>query len=92
MRESPARLLVADGEPLAAGQRLLELSGDATALVAAERTDAGLARLCPVNCPSSWRFGFIRNGCPSNAAARGGPSQSSKAGTPAWLASSRSSR
>lgn len=37
-----ARLLVADGEPLKAGQRLLELSGDAAALVAAERTALNL--------------------------------------------------
>jgi nicotinate-nucleotide pyrophosphorylase (carboxylating) len=36
------RLLVADGEPVAAGQRLLELSGDAAALVAAERTALNL--------------------------------------------------
>lgn len=37
-----ARLLVADGEPVTAGQRLLELSGDAAALVAAERTALNL--------------------------------------------------
>jgi nicotinate-nucleotide pyrophosphorylase (carboxylating) len=37
-----ARLLVADGEPLAPGQTLLELSGDAAALVAAERTALNL--------------------------------------------------
>ena len=36
------RLLVADGDPLAKGQRLLELSGDASALVAAERTALNL--------------------------------------------------
>ena len=36
------RLLVADGAPLAAGQRLLELRGDAAALVAAERTALNL--------------------------------------------------
>ena len=37
------RLLVADGEPIAAGQRLLELEGAATALVAGERTALNLA-------------------------------------------------
>ncbi len=37
------RLLVADGEPVAAGQRLLELEGGAAALVAAERTALNLA-------------------------------------------------
>lgn len=37
------RLLVADGEPVCAGQRLLELEGTATALVAAERTALNLA-------------------------------------------------
>jgi nicotinate-nucleotide pyrophosphorylase (carboxylating) len=37
------RLLVADGEPVRAGQRLLELDGDATALVAGERTALNLA-------------------------------------------------
>jgi nicotinate-nucleotide pyrophosphorylase (carboxylating) len=37
------RLLVADGEPVCAGQRLLELEGAATALVAAERTALNLA-------------------------------------------------
>jgi len=36
------RLLVADGDPLAKGQRLLQLSGDASALVAAERTALNL--------------------------------------------------
>ena len=36
------RLLVADGEPIAAGQRLLELEGEATALVGAERTALNL--------------------------------------------------
>jgi nicotinate-nucleotide pyrophosphorylase (carboxylating) len=36
------RLLVADGDPVAKGQRLLELSGDASALVAAERTALNL--------------------------------------------------
>jgi nicotinate-nucleotide pyrophosphorylase (carboxylating) len=36
------RLLVADGDRLAKGQRLLELSGDASALVAAERTALNL--------------------------------------------------
>ncbi|MEB3202629.1 MAG: carboxylating nicotinate-nucleotide diphosphorylase [Synechococcus sp.] len=37
------RLLVADGEPVRAGQRLLELHGPAAALVAAERTALNLA-------------------------------------------------
>ena len=37
------RLLVADGEPLTAGQRLLELEGSAAALVAGERTALNLA-------------------------------------------------
>jgi nicotinate-nucleotide pyrophosphorylase (carboxylating) len=37
------RLLVADGEPVQAGQRLLELEGPATALVAGERTALNLA-------------------------------------------------
>jgi nicotinate-nucleotide pyrophosphorylase (carboxylating) len=37
------RLLVADGEPVAAGQRLLELEGAAPALVAGERTALNLA-------------------------------------------------
>jgi nicotinate-nucleotide pyrophosphorylase (carboxylating) len=37
------RLLVADGEPVVAGQRLLELEGPAVALVAAERTALNLA-------------------------------------------------
>jgi len=37
------RLLVADGEPVGAGQRLLELHGTAAALVAAERTALNLA-------------------------------------------------
>lgn len=37
------RLLVADGEPVAAGQRLLELQGSAAALVAGERTALNLA-------------------------------------------------
>jgi nicotinate-nucleotide pyrophosphorylase (carboxylating) len=37
------RLLVADGEPVAVGQRLLELEGPATALVAGERTSLNLA-------------------------------------------------
>jgi nicotinate-nucleotide pyrophosphorylase (carboxylating) len=37
------RLLVADGEPVGAGQRLLELHGTATALVGAERTALNLA-------------------------------------------------
>jgi nicotinate-nucleotide pyrophosphorylase (carboxylating) len=37
------RLLVADGEPVAAGQRLLELEGPAAALVAGERTALNLA-------------------------------------------------
>jgi nicotinate-nucleotide pyrophosphorylase (carboxylating) len=36
------RLLVADGDPVTKGQRLLELSGDASALVAAERTALNL--------------------------------------------------
>lgn len=36
-------LLVADGEPVAAGQRLLELEGSAAALVAGERTALNLA-------------------------------------------------
>ncbi len=36
------RLLVADGEPVAAGQRLLELNGEASALVAGERTALNL--------------------------------------------------
>jgi len=37
------RVLVADGEPVAAGQRLLELQGTAAALVAGERTALNLA-------------------------------------------------
>jgi nicotinate-nucleotide pyrophosphorylase (carboxylating) len=37
------RLLVADGEPVVAGQRLLELEGSAAALVAGERTALNLA-------------------------------------------------
>jgi nicotinate-nucleotide pyrophosphorylase (carboxylating) len=37
------QLLVADGEPVAAGQRLLELEGGAAALVGAERTALNLA-------------------------------------------------
>jgi nicotinate-nucleotide pyrophosphorylase (carboxylating) len=37
------RLLVGDGEPVVAGQRLLELEGPAAALVAAERTALNLA-------------------------------------------------
>jgi len=37
------RLLVADGEPVQAGQRLLELQGSAAALVAGERTALNLA-------------------------------------------------
>jgi nicotinate-nucleotide pyrophosphorylase (carboxylating) len=37
------RLLVADGTPVVAGQRLLELEGAATALVAGERTALNLA-------------------------------------------------
>ena len=37
------RLLVADGSPVAMGQRLLELNGDAAALVAGERTALNLA-------------------------------------------------
>ncbi len=37
------RLLVADGEPVAAGQRLLALEGKAAALVAGERTALNLA-------------------------------------------------
>ena len=37
------RLLVGDGEPVLAGQRLLELEGPAAALVAAERTALNLA-------------------------------------------------
>jgi nicotinate-nucleotide pyrophosphorylase (carboxylating) len=37
------RLLVADGEPVGAGQRLLELQGSAAALVAGERTALNLA-------------------------------------------------
>jgi nicotinate-nucleotide pyrophosphorylase (carboxylating) len=37
------RLLVADGEPVRAGQRLLELEGAAPALVAGERTALNLA-------------------------------------------------
>jgi len=37
------RLLVADGMPVAMGQRLLELNGDAAALVAGERTALNLA-------------------------------------------------
>jgi nicotinate-nucleotide pyrophosphorylase (carboxylating) len=37
------RLLVADGEPVVAGQRLLELEGTAAALVAGERTALNLA-------------------------------------------------
>ncbi|MCP9833911.1 MULTISPECIES: carboxylating nicotinate-nucleotide diphosphorylase [unclassified Cyanobium] len=41
--EASVRLLVADGEPVVAGQRLLELEGPAAALVAAERTALNLA-------------------------------------------------
>ena len=37
------QLLVADGEPVQPGQRLLELEGPATALVAGERTALNLA-------------------------------------------------
>ena len=37
------RLLVADGDPVQAGQRLLELEGPAAALVAGERTALNLA-------------------------------------------------
>lgn len=37
------RLLVADGQPIQAGERLLELEGDAAALVAGERTALNLA-------------------------------------------------
>lgn len=37
------RLLVADGEPIRRGQRLLELEGEAAALVAGERTALNLA-------------------------------------------------
>lgn len=37
------RLLVADGEPVAAGQRLLDIEGPAAALVAGERTALNLA-------------------------------------------------
>ena len=37
------RLLVADGEPVQPGQRLLELEGSAAALVAGERTALNLA-------------------------------------------------
>ena len=46
LRLDPAckvQLLVADGEPVQAGQRLLELEGPATALVAGERTALNLA-------------------------------------------------
>ncbi|MCT0206421.1 carboxylating nicotinate-nucleotide diphosphorylase [Synechococcus sp. CS-1332] len=41
--QSSVRLLVADGELVVAGQRLLELEGQAAALVAAERTALNLA-------------------------------------------------
>jgi len=41
--ELQVRLLRADGEPVAAGDRLLELEGAATALVAGERTALNLA-------------------------------------------------
>ncbi|MEX0588026.1 MAG: carboxylating nicotinate-nucleotide diphosphorylase [Cyanobium sp.] len=41
--EVQVRLLVADGEPVLAGQRLLELEGPAPALVAGERTALNLA-------------------------------------------------
>ena len=41
--ELVVRLLVADGEPVQAGQRLLELEGQAAALVAGERTALNLA-------------------------------------------------
>ncbi len=41
--QTSVRLLVADGEPVVAGQRLLELVGPAAALVAAERTALNLA-------------------------------------------------
>jgi len=40
--ESTVRLLVGEGEPVAAGQRLLELDGAAAALVAGERTALNL--------------------------------------------------
>ena len=46
LRLDPAckvQLLVADGEPVQAGQRLLELEGPATALVAGERTALNLS-------------------------------------------------
>ncbi|MCP9858756.1 MULTISPECIES: carboxylating nicotinate-nucleotide diphosphorylase [unclassified Cyanobium] len=41
--QTSVRLLVADGEPVVAGQRLLALEGPAAALVAAERTALNLA-------------------------------------------------
>ena len=41
--QASVRLLVADGEAVVAGQRLLELEGPASALVAAERTALNLA-------------------------------------------------
>jgi nicotinate-nucleotide pyrophosphorylase (carboxylating) len=41
--EACGRLLVADGEPVAAGQRLLEIEAAATALAAGERTALNLA-------------------------------------------------
>jgi nicotinate-nucleotide pyrophosphorylase (carboxylating) len=41
--QAMVRVLVADGDPVRAGQRLLELEGAATALVAAERTALNLA-------------------------------------------------
>jgi nicotinate-nucleotide pyrophosphorylase (carboxylating) len=42
-RQIAVRLLVADGEPVRAGQTLLELEGSAAALVAGERTALNLA-------------------------------------------------
>jgi len=42
-RQVQVRLLVAEGEPVQPGQRLLELDGAATALVAGERTALNLA-------------------------------------------------
>jgi nicotinate-nucleotide pyrophosphorylase (carboxylating) len=47
--EVTVRLLVGEGEPVAAGQRLLELEGGAAALVAGERTALNLVmRLCGI--------------------------------------------
>ena len=47
--EVQVRRLVADGEPIGSGQRLLELEGTAAALVAGERTALNLAmRLCGI--------------------------------------------